>query len=66
MNSNGHGEYCYYCGKACSVLAVNPNEWPVVRVVLAHPDDPGVMKWHHAGCVSARLAADGTKKPKEK
>src|SRR5260370_18158769 len=50
----GHGEPCYYCGKLCDNLAGNPGLWPIA---LSHADDPGVTKWHHAGCVSSRLEA---------
>lgn len=48
----GHGEPCYYCGKPCNSYAGNPREWPVA---LCHSDDPGKVKWHHAGCISERL-----------
>lgn len=50
----GHTERCYYCDEPCDSLAGNPALWPVG---LSHADDPGVMKWHHAGCVSRRLEA---------
>lgn len=48
----GHGEPCYYCGENCNSLAGSPNKWPIP---LCHVDDPGRVKWHHVGCVSARL-----------
>jgi hypothetical protein len=48
----GHGRLCYYCGDPCSSLAGNPMMWPIP---LCHSDDPGVVKWHHTGCVSSRL-----------
>lgn len=48
----GHDEPCYYCSKPCNSLAGNPNEW---AIPLCHSDDPGKVKWHHIGCVSARL-----------
>ncbi len=48
----GHGEPCYYCGEPCSSVAGNPGKWPLV---LFHRDEPGKPKWHHAGCVAARL-----------
>jgi hypothetical protein len=48
----GHNQPCYYCGGRCCSLAASPGEWPVP---LCHEDDPGVVKWHHTGCVSARL-----------
>lgn len=48
----GHGALCYYCGKPCDCLSANPSLWPVG---LCHTDDPGVVKWHHSGCVSSRL-----------
>ena len=65
MNSEGHGKACHYCGKACNCLAADPGMWPVA---LAHPDEPGVVKWHHGGCISERLAlldASKGEKPKE-
>jgi hypothetical protein len=48
----GHKEHCYYCGEECSVLAANPSKWPIA---LPHKEEPGVVKWHHAGCVMKRL-----------
>lgn len=50
----GHNQPCHYCGKLCSTFAGDPSEWPVP---LSHDDQPGFVRWHHAGCVSARLAA---------
>lgn len=48
----GHDEPCYYCGEPCSCVAGSPSLWPVG---LCHSDEPGVLKWHHSGCVSSRL-----------
>ena len=48
----GHDAPCYYCGKPCNSLAGDPGQWPVA---LCHEDEPGVVKWHHTGCVSDRL-----------
>ncbi len=48
----GHDALCYYCGEKCNSLAANPFVWPIP---LSHADDPGVVKWHHIGCVSDRL-----------
>lgn len=48
----GHDEPCYYCGKPCDSLAGNPSKWPIP---LCHTDAPGVVKWHHTGCVTERL-----------
>lgn len=52
MPLEGHGEPCYYCGERCSAVAGNPNKWPLY---LCHPEEPGIVKWHHVGCVSERL-----------
>jgi len=43
---------CYYCGMKTNSYSGNPREWPVM---LCHPDDPGVAKHHHQGCVCDRL-----------
>ncbi len=48
----GHAEPCYYCNTLCDALSGNPSRWPVP---LCHKDAPGVVKWHHTGCVSNRL-----------
>lgn len=48
----GHGHLCYYCKEPCNGLAGNPDKWPIP---LCHSDDPGVVKWHHIGCVRDRL-----------
>ena len=48
----GHNELCYYCKEPCNSLAGNPGKWPIA---LSHPDEPGVVKWHHTGCISERL-----------
>jgi hypothetical protein len=50
--SEGHKEPCYYCGEPCNSLHGNPNLWPIP---LCHSDEPGVVKYHHTGCVSERL-----------
>ena len=52
LQKGGHGEPCYYCGKACISISGNPAKWPIP---LCHPDEPGVVKFHHVGCVSERL-----------
>lgn len=52
FSDGGHGATCYYCNKACDSLAGNPSLWPIA---LCHSDEPGVVKWHHTGCVSERL-----------
>lgn len=49
----GHGKPCYYCGDPCNDLSGNPSEW---AIPLCHPDEPGIVKWHHIGCVGNRLA----------
>lgn len=49
----GHHEPCYYCGEQCNSLVGKPSRWPVA---LCHSDEPGVVKWHHTGCVMERLA----------
>jgi hypothetical protein len=46
-------EPCHYCGEPCDALAGNPGLWPLG---FAHSEDPGVCKWHHARCVTQRLA----------
>jgi hypothetical protein len=51
-STEGHGEACYYCGEKCNSLAFNPGRWPIP---LTHPNEPGVVKWHHIRCVSERL-----------
>lgn len=48
----GHDQPCYYCKKLCCSYAGNPSMWPIP---LCHEDEPGVVKWHHTGCVSERL-----------
>lgn len=50
--NEGHEQLCYYCGKPCNSLHGNPSLWPIP---LCHPNEPGVVKWHHIGCVSERL-----------
>jgi len=46
-------ENCYYCNKPVNNLAGNPSEW---GIPLCHKDKPEVVKTHHIGCVSKRLA----------
>lgn len=48
----GHDAPCYYCKEPCDSLAGNPGRWPIP---LCHRDEPGVVKWHHTGCVAERL-----------
>lgn len=56
---NGHSMPCYYCGQPCDGIAASPGRWPIP---LTHADDPGVVKWHHIECVTARLnALDGAR-----
>ena len=50
--TEGNGEACYYCGEPCKSYAGNPARWPIP---LCHRNDPGVVKWHHIGCVTDRL-----------
>jgi hypothetical protein len=52
--NEGHGKPCHYCGKPCSSVSGSPSLWPVA---LCRPDNPGVVRWHHTGCVSERLMA---------
>ncbi|MCE7895010.1 MAG: hypothetical protein DYH12_35775 [Sorangiineae bacterium PRO1] len=48
----GHDAPCYYCGHPCNTYAGNPGLWPLG---FTHADEPGVVKWHHTGCVQGRL-----------
>lgn len=48
----GHDKPCYYCGKPTQGHAGNANLWPVG---LPHRSEPGVMKYHHIGCVTDHL-----------
>lgn len=48
----GHGELCFFCGLPCSDLAADPGQWPLG---FAHPDETGVVQWHHTSCVVERL-----------
>lgn len=48
----GHDAPCYYCGQPCNTYAGNPGLWPLG---FTHEDEPGVVKWHHTGCVQGRL-----------
>ncbi len=52
LSHEGHDKPCYYCGEPTNAFAGNPGRWPVA---LPHADEPGVVKWHHGGCVSRRL-----------
>lgn len=52
LASGRHNAICYYCQKPCDSMSGNPSEWPIP---LCHADEPGVVKWHHIGCVSERL-----------
>lgn len=54
VEREGHGQPCYYCGEPCDGFAGEPSRWPVG---LPHKEAPGVVKWHHAGCVMERLDA---------
>ncbi len=49
---SGHREPCYYCGKPCNNFHGSPSKW---AIPLCHRDDPGRVKFHHIGCVSALL-----------
>lgn len=53
--AEGHDKPCHYCGEPCNSFAANPSLWPIP---LCHADEPGVVKWHHIGCVSERLKED--------
>lgn len=48
----GHHAPCHICGEPCNSLAGNPGLWPIA---LAYSREPGIVKWHHTGCVSDRL-----------
>lgn len=48
--SAGHNEPCHLCGELCDGLAGNPGKWPIMLPV------EGAPKWHHTGCVAARIA----------
>ena len=52
MSIDGNGDPCYYCKEKCDGFAGNPGMWPIL---LAHSDEPGVMKAHHMKCVQERL-----------
>jgi hypothetical protein len=49
---DGHGEPCYYCSEPCNDFAGNPGLW---SIALCHSDEPGVVKFHHIGCVQRRV-----------
>lgn len=62
-HEEGHNEPCYYCGEPCDKLAGDPGKWPIP---LCHSDEPGIVKWHHGGCVSERLShKEHTHEPKD-
>lgn len=48
----GHNEPCFFCGEPTNKLAANPSKWPLA---FCHRSEPGVVKWHHVGCVTKRL-----------
>jgi hypothetical protein len=52
LEDQGHKQPCYYCGNLCNSLTGRPSLWPIP---LCHADEPGLVKWHHIGCVSERL-----------
>lgn len=52
VTQNGHDQPCYYCKQPCNDLAGDPGLW---SIPLTHPEEPGVVKWHHIRCVSERL-----------
>lgn len=43
---------CYYCGEQTNTLIGDPSMW---AMRFCHADDPGVVKYHHTGCVTERL-----------
>lgn len=45
---------CYYCGELTNSFAGDPSVWPLH---FPHPDEPGVVKQNHVGCVMKRLQA---------
>ena len=49
----GHDKPCFDCGGRTNDLSGDPGQW---SIPLCHSDHPGVVQWHHAGCVSNRLA----------
>ena len=51
--SEGHDKPCFDCGRRTNDLSGDPGPW---SIPLCHSDHPGVVQWHHAGCVSNRLA----------
>lgn len=53
---------CYYCGEKTNSFAGNPGLWPVR---LCHVDEPGKAKYHHAKCISIRLANSWEKRTVE-
>ena len=52
MRGRAHNKPCYYCSKPINSLAGDPGEWPIV---MSHPDEPGVPKFHHMSCVQDHL-----------
>ena len=51
--SEGHDKPCFDCGRRTNDLSGDPGQW---SIPLCHSGHPGVVQWHHAGCVSNRLA----------
>jgi hypothetical protein len=51
----GDNQTCHFCKKPCSAFAGNPSEWPIALVPI--DSEPGVVAWHHTGCVTERLAS---------
>ena len=51
--SEGHDKPCFDCGQRTNDLSGDPGRW---GIPLCHSEHPGVVQWHHAGCVSNRLA----------
>jgi hypothetical protein len=47
-----HSKPCHYCAAPIDDLATDPGLW---GIGLCHEDDPGVIKWHHVGCILKRL-----------
>ena len=51
---------CYYCGAPVEPLSGHPSLWPLY---FPQPNEPGICKAHHVGCVVERLAiVDAVKK----
>lgn len=52
-DGRGHDQPCHICGETTNSFAGNPGMWPIP---ICTKDDPGVVKWHHSGCVQKKLA----------